>query len=132
MGTLLTPQPRVRRIRVLSLLSAATFLFFNSYGSINVAIPMIQAEFGSSLSAVQWIATMGLVLSSSAALCLGRMGDIVGRSRLYKLGVTLYAAGSALAAASRNMDNQYRFIYIKKQEYLCYVSFWPSDFAHTL
>ncbi len=102
MGTLLTPQPRVRRIRVLSLLSAATFLFFNSYGSINVAIPMIQAEFGSSLSAVQWIATMGLVLSSSAALCLGRMGDIVGRSRLYKLGVTLYAAGSALAAVSRN------------------------------
>ena len=97
----LSPQARARELRVLSVLSAGTFLFFNSYGSINVAIPSIQAEFGSSLSAVQWIATMGLVLSSSLALCLGRAGDILGRNRLYKLGVTLYGAGSALAAASQ-------------------------------
>ena len=90
-----------REIRVLSVLSAGTFLFFNSYGSINVSVPMIQAEFGSSLSAVQWVATMGLVLSSSVALCLGRAGDILGRNRLYKVGVTLYGAGSALAAASQ-------------------------------
>ncbi len=86
---------------MLSVLSAGTFLFFNSYGSINVALPMIQAEFGSSLSAVQWISTMGLVFSSSVALCLGRAGDILGRNRLYKVGVTLYGAGSALAAASQ-------------------------------
>ena len=90
-----------REVRVLSVLSAGTFLFFNSYGSINVAIPSIQGEFGSSLSAVQWIATMGLVLSSSVALCLGRAGDILGRNRLYRLGVTLYGAGAALAAASQ-------------------------------
>ena len=94
------PPARAREIRVLGVLSAGTFLFFNSYGSINVAIPSIQAEFGSSLSAVQWIATMGLVLSSSLALCLGRAGDILGRNQLYKVGVTLYGAGSALAAAS--------------------------------
>ena len=100
MGKPLTRQARAREIRVLSVLSAGTFLFFNSYGSINVAIPMIQAEFGSSLSAVQWIATMGLVLSASVALCLGRAGDILGRNRLYKLGVTLYGAGAALAAIS--------------------------------
>ena len=49
------PPARAREIRVLGVLSAGTFLFFNSYGSINVAIPNIQAEFGSSLSAVQWI-----------------------------------------------------------------------------
>ena len=95
------PQARAREIRVLSVLSAGTLLFFNSYGSINVAIPSIQAEFGNSLSAVQWIATMGLVLSSSAALCLGRAGDMLGRNRLYKAGVTLYGAGAALAAASQ-------------------------------
>ena len=100
MPTPLTRQARIREIQVLSVLSAGTFLFFNSYGSINVAIPPIQAEFGSSLSAVQWIATMGLVLSSSVALCLGRAGDILGRNRLYKVGVTLYGAGAALAAAS--------------------------------
>ena len=92
---------KAREIRVLSVLSAGTYLFFNSYGSINVSVPMIQAEFGSSLSAVQWVATMGLVLSSSVALCLGRAGDILGRNRLYKVGVTLYGAGAALAAASR-------------------------------
>ncbi|MDE0356029.1 MAG: MFS transporter, partial [Deltaproteobacteria bacterium] len=94
-------QAWAREVRVLSVLSAGTFLFFNSYGSINVSIPMIQAEFGSSLSAVQWIATMGLVLSSSVALCLGRAGDILGRNRLYRVGVTLYGLGAALVAASQ-------------------------------
>ena len=41
------------------------FLFFNSFGSINVALPTIQAEFESSLAAIQWISMMSLVMISS-------------------------------------------------------------------
>lgn len=98
MGIPLIPQARAREARVPGVVSAGAFLFFNSYGSINVAIPGIQAEFGSSLSAVQWIATTGLVLSSSLALCLGRAGDILGRSRLYQAGGMLSACGPGAGA----------------------------------
>ena len=83
-------------------LCSGTFLFFNSYGSINVTLPAIQKEFGESLSAIQWVSTMGLVMSSSLALGLGRSGDIVGRSRMYKIGVTLYCLGGALSAQAQS------------------------------
>ena len=55
-------------------LCAGTFLFFNSYGSINVTLPTIQAEWNQTLSALQWVSTIGLVMSSSLALGLGRLG----------------------------------------------------------
>jgi EmrB/QacA subfamily drug resistance transporter len=74
------------------------FLFFNSFGSINVALPTIQAEFESSLAAIQWISMMGLVMISSLSFCFGRAGNILGQKRLYKLGVLLYAIGAGLGA----------------------------------
>lgn len=89
-------------LKLLAVLCAGTFLFFNSYGSINVTLPTIQAAFGQSLAAVQWVSTIGLVMSSSLALGLGRLGDILGRKRLYKTGVVLYTLGAALSAAAQS------------------------------
>ena len=87
-------------LKVLVVLCLGAFLFFNSYGSINVALPSIQREFGSSLAATQWVGIVGLVVISSLSLCLGRVGDLLGRERLYKSGIALYALGSGLAATA--------------------------------
>ena len=87
-------------IKVLSVLCLAAFLFFNSYGSISVALPTIQNRFGISLTALQWISFIGLIMVSSLSLCFGKAGDLLGRKRLYTIGVTMYAVGSGLAAAA--------------------------------
>jgi EmrB/QacA subfamily drug resistance transporter len=76
------------------------FLFFNSFGSINVALPNIQAEFNSSLAAIQWVSMMGLVMLSSLSFCFGRAGDLLGQRTLYRAGVLLYALGAGLGALS--------------------------------
>ena len=89
---------------VLLVLSAGTFLFFNSYGSITVTLPSIQDDLGHSLAAIQWVSTMGLVMSSSLAIGLGRTSDTVGRRGLYKLGVTLYALGAALSGVAQSFS----------------------------
>jgi EmrB/QacA subfamily drug resistance transporter len=85
---------------ILSVTCLAAFLFFNSFGSIGVALPLIQQQFASTLAEVQWVALMGVVTVSSLSFCFGRAGGILGQRRLYKLGVVLYAAGSGLAALS--------------------------------
>lgn len=85
---------------ILAVTCSAAFLFFNSFGSIGVALPAIQKQFGSSLAEVQWVALMGVVTVSSLSFCFGRAGGIFGQRRLYKLGVFLYAAGAGLAAIS--------------------------------
>lgn len=85
---------------ILTVTCLAAFLFFNSFGSIGVALPIIQRQFGNSLSEIQWIVLMGVVTISSLSFCFGRAGSIVGQRRLYKTGVVLYALGAGLGALS--------------------------------
>ena len=85
---------------ILTVTCLAAFLFFNSFGSIGVALPMIQRQFGNSLPEIQWITLMGVVTISSLSFCFGRAGGIFGQRRLYKIGVALYAVGAGLGAVS--------------------------------
>jgi EmrB/QacA subfamily drug resistance transporter len=85
---------------ILTVTCLAAFLFFNSFGSIGIALPRIQKQFGNSLSEIQWVVLMGVVTISSLSFCFGRAGGIVGQRRLYKIGVALYATGAGLGALS--------------------------------
>ena len=85
---------------ILTITCLAAFLFFNSFGSISVALPTIQKQFGNSLAEIQWITLMGVVTISSLSFCFGRAGGLVGQRRLYKIGVALYAVGAVLGALS--------------------------------
>lgn len=90
--------------RQLTVICLGAFLFFNSFGSVNVALPTIQSYFATSLAAVQWISIMGTVTISSLSFCFGRAGDILGQKILYRAGVSLYALGAALAAFSQSFS----------------------------
>ena len=87
---------------ILTVTCLAAFLFFNSFGSISVALPTIQKQFGNSLAEIQWITLMGVVTISSLSFCFGRAGGIFGQRRLYKIGVALYAAGAGLGAVANS------------------------------
>ena len=91
---------RTEERAILTVTCLAAFLFFNSFGSIGVALPMIQKQFGNSLSEIQWVVLMGVVTISSLSFCFGRAGGIFGQRRLYKIGVALYALGAGLGAIS--------------------------------
>jgi EmrB/QacA subfamily drug resistance transporter len=67
---------------------------------VNVAIPSIQTSLGASYSAIQWIIA-GYALTFALFLITGgRLGDIFGRRRLFKLGVAGFTIASALCAAA--------------------------------
>lgn len=96
----IAPENASGQWKQLAVVCLGAFLFFNSFGSLNVALPNIQAEFGSSLAAIQWVSMMGLVMLSSLSFCFGRAGDLLGQRTLYRIGVVFYAAGAGLAALS--------------------------------
>jgi DHA2 family methylenomycin A resistance protein-like MFS transporter len=96
----LSPLSRAEERAILTVTCLAAFLFFNSFGSIGVALPALQKQFGNSLSEIQWITLMGVVTISSLSFCFGRAGGRFGQRRLYKIGVALYAAGAGLGAVS--------------------------------
>jgi EmrB/QacA subfamily drug resistance transporter len=89
---------RREELRVLLVVCFGTFFHIQSIGSISVSLPAIQKEFDTTLAAVQWIGLMGAIMLSSLSLCFGRAGDLLGRKRIFKIGLSLYTTGAALAA----------------------------------
>jgi EmrB/QacA subfamily drug resistance transporter len=86
--------------RLLLLLGSGSFLLMSSLSSINVAIPHVQRDFDASLSEIQWVALLGFIISASLTLLFGRVGDVYGRTRVYRTGVVIYTTGALLCAVS--------------------------------
>jgi EmrB/QacA subfamily drug resistance transporter len=80
----------------------ALFMLMLDNTVVNVALPSIQDDFGSSLSSLEWTVN-GYLLSFGVLLVTGgRLGDIFGRRRAFLIGVTIFALSSAAAGAAPN------------------------------
>jgi EmrB/QacA subfamily drug resistance transporter len=78
----------------------ALFMLMLDNTVVNVALPSIQDDFGSSLSGLEWTVN-GYLLSFGVLLVTGgRLGDIFGRRRTFLIGVTIFALSSAAAGAA--------------------------------
>jgi EmrB/QacA subfamily drug resistance transporter len=62
---------------------------------VNVALPSIQRDLHSSFSTVQWVVNAYLLSFAILVATGGRLGDILGRRRIFLLGVGVFAAASA-------------------------------------
>jgi EmrB/QacA subfamily drug resistance transporter len=87
-------------VRLLVVLGTGAFVLASTYSSINVALPQIQREFGVSLSALKWVSIIGAIMVASLSLSFGRVGDLVGRRRVYRAGIIVYTLGAGLTALS--------------------------------
>ena len=87
-------------VKALLVLGPGSFVMASTIGTINVGLPAVQDEFGVSLSALKWVSIMGAIMMASMSLAFGRIGDIVGRKRIYRLGMFLYCVFSGVAALS--------------------------------
>jgi EmrB/QacA subfamily drug resistance transporter len=85
-------------VKLMLLLGAGGYVLASTYTSINVALPAIQDEFGLSLSALKWVSIIGAIMVASLSLCFGRVGDLLGRRKIYRLGLIVYTVGSGLTA----------------------------------
>ena len=75
----------------------ALFMLMLDNTVVNVALPSIQDDLGSSLSSLEWTVN-GYLLSFGVLLVTGgRLGDIFGRRRMFLIGVTIFALSSATA-----------------------------------
>jgi EmrB/QacA subfamily drug resistance transporter len=87
-------------VRLLCILGFGSFLLQSNLNSTNIALADIQKEFHVSLSSVQWVSIIGGIMMASMSLCFGRIADILGRRRVYRVGVVIYAVGSGLSATA--------------------------------
>src|ERR1700685_2807408 len=63
---------------------------------VNVALPSIQRELHFSQGNLTWVVNAFLVMFGSFLLLAGRLGDLIGRKRVFIAGVTVFTVASVL------------------------------------
>jgi EmrB/QacA subfamily drug resistance transporter len=70
--------------------------------SVIVALPTISLDYGLSLAVVQWIPLAYQLTIVGLVLSMARLGDMIGRKKVYGCGFLLLALGSAACGLSRH------------------------------
>jgi EmrB/QacA subfamily drug resistance transporter len=83
-----------RRSLALALLVTAQFMVVLDTAIVNVALPAIKSDLGFSAASLQWVVSAYAVVFGGTLLLGGRLGDLVGRRRLFVAGLLLFAASS--------------------------------------
>ena len=63
---------------------------------VNVALPSIKSDLGFSQASLQWVVSAYAIFFGGALLLGGRLGDLLGRRRLFVAGLAVFAASSLL------------------------------------
>jgi EmrB/QacA subfamily drug resistance transporter len=77
---------------------AASFLTPFLGSSINVAMPFIGKRFGLSAVALGWVVTAYMLTAAMFLVPFGRLADLVGRKKIFALGLGVDIAGSVVGA----------------------------------
>jgi EmrB/QacA subfamily drug resistance transporter len=69
---------------------------------VNVALPSIQRDLGFSQSGLAWVINGYLIAFGGLLLLAGRLGDLLGRKRVYLVGLGIFVGASVLCGLSFN------------------------------
>ena len=85
-----------RRWAVLSVLVVAQFMVVLDVAIVNVALPTIKNDLHFSQESLQWVITAYAIFFGGVLLLGGRMADLLGRRRMFMLGLTVFTVFSLL------------------------------------
>jgi len=86
-----------RRWLALALLSAVQFMVVLDIAIVNVALPSIKVDLGFSQENLQWVISAYALVFGGFLLLGGRAADVLGRRRVFLVGVVVFTLGSLFA-----------------------------------
>ena len=89
-----------RRWWALAVIVAAQFMVVLDVAIVNVALPSIKADLNFSQESLQWVITAYAIFFGGVLLLGGRLADLLGRRRLFMVGLTLFTVSSLLDGLS--------------------------------
>ena len=86
-----------------------TFLGRLDQTIVNLALPSIIDDFGITVSAAGWIGTAYILANAVFVPIWGKLGDTIGRKKVYLIGFVIFLIGSVLAGLSWNLGSMLVF-----------------------
>ncbi len=100
-----TPPPGAGHPRaVFGVLALGVFVSTLDVFIVNIAVPAIQADFAdSTVAGVSWVLNAYGIVFAALLVPAGKLGDVIGRRRVFTAGLFAFGLGSALCAASPSL-----------------------------
>ncbi|MBB2940305.1 EmrB/QacA subfamily drug resistance transporter [Actinoplanes lutulentus] len=89
---------RTRPWLVLAICCTSIFLVGMDTTVVNIALPSIGHDLGLATSGLQWVVDAYTLVLASLLITSGALADKVGRRRVFRIGLVLFAIGSAACA----------------------------------
>ena len=96
--------PDPRRWIGLFVLLIANFMNLIDVTIVNVALPSMRENLGATDNQIEWVVAAYVLAFALGLLPFGRLGDILGRTRLFLWGVAAFTAASALCGMSSSIE----------------------------
>jgi EmrB/QacA subfamily drug resistance transporter len=99
----------VRRARdtrwpALVVLCAGMLMIVLDQTIVNVALPTIRTDLGFSQAGLAWVVNAYLIAFGGLLLLAGRLGDLIGRRRMFVSGLVVFTVASLLSGLSRTQE----------------------------
>src|SRR5256884_990784 len=85
-----------RRWLALAVIVTAQFMVVLDVAIVNVALPSIRTDLNFSQESLQWVITAYAIMFGGVLLLGGRLADLLGRRRLFMIGLALFTVFSLL------------------------------------
>ena len=98
-------QSNRRKWIALLLLCMVQFMVVLDIAIVNVALPSIQVDLGFSQENLQWVISAYSLVFGGFLLLGGRLADLLGRRRVFMVGLVIFTIGSLLCGLSWSEDS---------------------------
>ena len=95
-NTMLRTAPDKRRWLALAVIVTAQFMVVLDIAIVNVALPAIKSDLHFSQPSLQWVISAYAIFFGGFLLLGGRLGDVLGRRRVFMVGLSLFTLSSLL------------------------------------
>lgn len=92
-----------RKSKILMCVITMTFMSCIDGSIVNVALPLIAHDLNVTMAKAEWVVTSYLLVISVLVLLNGRIGDIKGKYKVFKIGIFIFTIGSICSGISKDI-----------------------------
>jgi EmrB/QacA subfamily drug resistance transporter len=89
-----------RKWWIMTAVCIGTFASTVNISIVNISLPAIQTAFNTDVASVEWVVLVFSLTYATLLVTVGRLGDMLGRKRLYVAGACIFALGALLCGLS--------------------------------
>ncbi|WP_342480174.1 MFS transporter [Paenibacillus sp. FSL L8-0340] len=92
-----------KRWSILIVLNLFTFMSTLDGSIVNIALPVLVKQLNLPVAQVEWVTTGYLMAICAVILLFGKLGDMLGKIRIFKIGTIVFIIGSMLCGLSTSL-----------------------------